>query len=49
MVVALTPAEPLCIKLCLGQGVGPELLESDVHAKYEPVIENMCQAGFKCS
>ena len=26
--------------------MGPELLESDVHSKYEPVIENMCQAGF---
>lgn len=47
--VTLTPAEPLCIKLCLGQGVGPELLESDVHSKYEPVIENMFQAGFKSS
>ena len=22
-------------------GVGPELLESDVHSKYEPVIENV--------
>ena len=29
--------------------MGPELLESDVHLKYEPVIENMCQAGFKSS
>ena len=29
--------------------MGPELLESDVHSKYEPVIKNMCQAGFKSS
>ena len=29
--------------------MGPELLESDVHSRYEPVIENMCQAGFKSS